>query len=296
MERGATRGDGPIRDPGRLGIGDHACWAYASDAEHQEILSGYLSAGLRAGERLVFLGAQDGYHETVRGALGAGGHDVDRLLAEGRLILGTAEDSYLSDGTFDADARVADYRAMVRRAVDDGYPGLRVAAETNWLLETPHALKTWPTYEFRAEILARRIPFSALCCYDARAWPADELAMLRSLHGLDVRMRHPEEAAGFHLRARSDGGIAVAGELDVVHAELVCQVLTACGEETGAPVLDLTGLRFADVAAMRALAHGARTIARAHGHVALLDGPPILRRLWRLLELDRLVPESHWDT
>ncbi|MGY1849216.1 MULTISPECIES: STAS domain-containing protein [unclassified Blastococcus] len=82
-------------------------------------------------------------------------------------------------------------------------------------------------------------------------------------------------------------GIALVGDLDVACAERLAGILGAVPIEGDACTLDLSGLRFADVAGCRAIARWARSLADAGVRVELRDAPPLVQRAWQLLALDR---------
>ena len=81
--------------------------------------------------------------------------------------------------------------------------------------------------------------------------------------------------------------MALVGDLDVANAERLAGILGASPIEGDTCTLDLSGLRFADVAGCRAIARWARSLADAGIRVELRDAPPLVQRAWRLLALDR---------
>ena len=86
--------------------------------------------------------------------------------------------------------------------------------------------------------------------------------------------------------------VALTGDVDAVGAERLGRVLAASPVNGGVCTLDLSGLRFADVAGCRAIARWART-RTAHGiRVELRNAPPLMERAWHLLALDEWVTVS----
>jgi anti-anti-sigma factor len=271
-----------------MSLGNHACWAFSTDREHRRVLTSYLSQGLRTEQRVAFFGSPHGREEIVASYLASAGYDVEQLVADGRLILGTADDIYLIDGEFSPDARIADYRAMVHAATGDGFKGLRVAGETTWLLQHNAARALWPGYELRADVLASQIPFLALCCYDQREWSEVEIARICSVHSHTL---NATPRAAFHLHVAPNGGLTLAGELDFIHADTVEHALRA-GAADARPVLDLSGLRFTDASGARAIAEGVRAFTQRHRKVAITGASPAFGKLWSLLGYGDSIPDA----
>jgi anti-anti-sigma factor len=271
-----------------LDLHEHACWSYTSDGAHRSLLTSYLTAGLARNERVLFFGYPLERCATVADDLLAAGVPVAELTARGQLALAPATDQYIVDGRFDPDQRIQAYAAEVLAAVDAGYRGLRVAAEVPWLRPVPAGWQHWSEYELRADVLASRLPFSALCAYNARLWPAEELAVLAAVHGISAADAPPEAGTGFRLYAQRDGSVGLAGELDITHAGRVRELLVAAAGDSATPVLDVAGLEFVDVAGLRAVLAACQTMARTHGRTTIRGASRAFRRVWDLLDLDRL--------
>ena len=267
---------------------DHACWVFTSEREHRRVVTSFLTAGLARGERVVFLGSPGERVRLVDDYLDEAGVEVETLRASGQLVTGVAEDEYLGDGEFDADARLRRYASGARAAVADGYTGLRVATEVSWLHGCPTARHDWPSFELRADLLAATLPFTALCAYDGRHWRPDELAVLRSLHG---RCLGPHaDTAGFRLYGQRDGSLRLRGELDLAHAERVRSLLLSAVDGGGCRVLDITGLTFIDATGLRSVAAAGRLMVRQHGAATIRGSSAFFQRIWTLSGLDRLEP------
>ncbi|MGY2003471.1 STAS domain-containing protein [Blastococcus sp. SYSU DS1024] len=81
--------------------------------------------------------------------------------------------------------------------------------------------------------------------------------------------------------------MALVGDLDVAGAQRLAEILGAAPVEGDTCTLDLSGLRFADVAGCRAIARWARSLTDAGVRVELRNAPPLVQRAWQLLALDR---------
>src|SRR5262245_6235392 len=99
-----ARGDAvlAIRSVPELRMHDHLCLVYDRDADVREAVLGYAVTGLARHERVVVLSLPDAATATIEDDLRTAGLPVDELIEDGRLVLGGAEDAYLTDGVFDA--------------------------------------------------------------------------------------------------------------------------------------------------------------------------------------------------
>jgi hypothetical protein len=247
------RATGSLDGAAGLGAGDHLCWTYASDEERRQVLATFFAEGAAAGEQLVYWaleGSSDPLLDDLRGSR----DEVDALLATGRLLVQPAQAVYTPGKEFDSDAMLDNFRVLLAQALQEGHSGLRVATEVGWLLGHPDALEHWDAYELRADLLAAQLPLTVICGYDMRQCDPAELPIIQSVH----QLQSPPASPGTPLRRHgtADGGLGLEGELDFLWAGKVESLLTATAGDLRRPLLDLSGLGFADVAGVRAIAAG----------------------------------------
>ena len=153
----------------------------------------FLDGGLSRGERLLCVG------ERVIDTLRAGSDnrlDVDALVAAGTLQLMTLADAYAATGDFSAERQFVFYDAATRRAVAEGYAGLRVVAELSALAEDPARRGELVRWEHLADKYIEQGPgMTALCAY-SRALPDSALADVTSAH---PAAHAPSALARFHV-------------------------------------------------------------------------------------------------
>jgi ABC-type transporter Mla MlaB component len=280
------RATGSLDGAAGLGAGDHVCWTYRSDEERRQVLTTFLVDGSRRGDQLVYWaleGGGDPLLDDLRGAR----DEVDAFIETGRLVVQPARAVYTPDGAFDPGAMLDNFRVLTAQALQEGRSGLRVATEVAWLLGHPDALAHWDAYELRADLLAAQLPLTVMCGYDMRQCDPAELPIVQAVH----QLASPPPAPGtppLRLYGTADGGLGLEGDLDYRWAGRVESLLTATAGDLRVPLLDISGLQLADVAGMRAVATGARQLARTLDHVELRGASANFRKLWRLLRFDRL--------
>lgn len=282
-----SRRTGGLREAADLHLGDHICWTYSSDYEHRTVLTAFVAEGLQARQRVAHV-APRGEERRLVGYLQECGVDAEALIAEGRLILGSAEAGYSPNGAFDPEESLQGFRAMAKQAVAEGYTGLRVAGENGWILADWLHRATWPGYEVRVDRLIAGMPLIGMCSFDLRECGEEIVPLMDAVHPL--RLGNSSATSAFHLHSNRDDGVVVQGQLDVATSETVESLLQALAGDELINRIDLSGLSFADVQGMRAIAAGAQVMAEKAGVVRLEDPPAAFTRAWRLLRLDEALP------
>ena len=240
----------------------------------------FLEGGLARGERLLVIG--DGMLETLnRDRLPFGG--TDALLATGALQILDVGTAYDGATRFVPQQQLAFYDAAARKAFDDGFTGLRVAAEVSALAADPESRAALVRWEHLADhLVARGSGFTAMCAYRCEL-SRDSLAEVTSVHPL---VRGPEGIPAFQVFHEADR-VILTGSVDTFTAPLLDRVLADSPTARPSTVLDLARLDFVDVAGCRVLARWAAGLG-APMHVA--GASRLVRRMWPLLGLDAVSP------
>lgn len=269
------------------GSADHLCWVHDDDAAFDEAVGAFLAGGLALGERLLCVGeraiaALDG--TTVLG-------DVDALVADGALETLTVAQAYAATGPLAVDRQRAFYDAASRRALDDGYRGLRVVAELSDLARDPAQREELVRWEQAGdEFMASGSGMSALCAYRSDL-PDSALGDLMAVH---PQAHGARRLQSFRLFSDRDG-LVLTGSVDAFSGPRLAALLA--GTPTGASaVLDLGDLEFVDVAGCRALAGWAAALHDRGVPLEIRGASPLLLRMWSLLQFDDLAPVTFADT
>lgn len=270
------RAHGVLNGPDDITLADHVCWAYADAESFAQAAIRFLQAGLDRGDRLLWVG--DGA-ECLRGAPGRLAA-VEDLVGRGSLELLSLADAYRGTGSFSPESQLEFYGGATRRALDDGYRGLRLVAEATGLAADPASLAVLLRWEPVADdYIASGHPLSALCAYHAGRLPAAVVRALASVHPSN----HLVDEEGCCCAFFDDGAISLAGDLDTFAAEHLGRALA--GMPVTGPVvrLDLSGLDFVDLAGCRVVAGWARTLADRPARLEVTGASRLLRQMWTLL-------------
>jgi len=260
---------------------DHLCWVYEDDGIFDDAAAEFLAGGLARGERVLCVGERVIEGLRTPGALP---RDLTELIAEGSVETLTLAEAYEAAGPFLPERQLAYYDAATRRALDAGYRGLRVIAEVSDLAADPVQRADLVRWEHLADDYATHGPgFSAMCAYRAELG-TDALADVASVHPM---VHAPAEVTPFRLFAEADR-LVLAGSLDASNSDRLTNALAATVGTGGDVVLDLSALEFIDVGACRVIARWAAGLAERSVTVQVTGASGLLRRMWQILELDRV--------
>lgn len=271
---------GAVSAPQRTG---HVCWVYGDAVEFRKGAVAFLTAGLRAGEQLVYIGGDS--LDAVRRKL-AETDGFDALAEHADVSVRSLQDLYGPAEITDPGTPIAAYAAATEAAVADGYAGLRVVAEATALVRTPAQRQAFVTYEHLIDRYMVRHPFSAMCAYDV-----DEIG---STAAAELACLHPATTPGatpFQWHAGDDVDVHLAGEIDIACEDVFDVTLARTMPWLGPPqvVVDAGSLAFIDHRGMLALERHARA---ADTEVVLLTDAPLLHRLATMLDLRAVRPQA----
>ncbi len=213
----------------------HSC-AFVVGAEHAlEVSSGFVRAGLRAGERVVLAGVTDLQRPALLTRLREDGADPAATLREGILVVldqSRTRAFYAMPMTQVASRLTRQAEAAVR----DGYAGIRFGGLVIGSQQSPHEATL-------QELVGRRFA-RAMCLYDARA-PADVLAQARRSHDRVVTSVALFDDGDLRLTAMSPQSVRLSGRIHPGNRKLVLSLLTEMAH-SGRRVVDAASLREVD--------------------------------------------------
>ncbi|MDQ1040661.1 anti-anti-sigma factor [Streptomyces sp. V3I8] len=279
-----------LKTVGEMRSGDHLLLGYDADEEREAVMAAFLLDGLASGHRALVLGPADLPAGLALTFLEARGCAVDDELSAGRL----AVDPHLAtaEGLWDLDEVI---RREARRAVGDGYLGLRVSMEVR-REGAGKGLKMLHDSELLLEPVFASLPVLGICQYDRRVFDDLELAPLDRLHRgrVTADLVWRDELLSV-TRMFAPPGLALAGEVDDTNVTALARALQAetarvRARSAAGPCtrLDLRDLAFIDVGAMRLLVFIALSLHGSGGALVLQGVSPHIRRLMRVTGWDRI--------
>ncbi len=116
-----------------------------------------------------------------------------------------ASDVCLDAGRFSADRMTAVLVESAVRAVESGFPRLRVMVEMGWLLQQPRSVNALVLYETAVDHVVSQVPAVVMCVYDLHGFDAEMLAPVFTAHQMvfadDTVLMNPHYRAGTGLVA-----------------------------------------------------------------------------------------------
>ncbi|MFC4043687.1 MEDS domain-containing protein [Dactylosporangium siamense] len=238
-------------------LGDHVSVTYAADDECRDLLTGFVTTGLRPGQRVVvFLDADDAdlaRHLTDAAPDAAPGQLMVLMHGDGFDVSGPTRVQQMLDGL----------TAMRDQSYAEHYQGLFVAGKMTWTLragfDTPELL----VYESAVNRFFGDGRVAGLCLYDRRRFDKEALTAIGAVHPGPL-LRFTVGGWGAHLR--------LSGELDASNAGALPSILDMVTEVDSTVLLDASDLRFLDAAAAGAIVRFAASRPTRHTVVRCTRG------------------------
>jgi DNA-binding MarR family transcriptional regulator len=157
----------------RNGAPKHVCGLCDSDAGGRNLLVTFLAQGLKRGDKCVLVAPAEVQNDILAGL-------PHRRRAPERLVVSQGYDS--------ADAQLAFFNCVLQEAKQTGQ-ALCVAGDMSWTLSRNVRIDALLDIETRFEALARQLPLTGLCVYNARHFSSGDF--LRAVKCHRDHSRHP---------------------------------------------------------------------------------------------------------
>jgi anti-anti-sigma factor len=255
----------------RPGWDGHLLLFYDDEAQRRDGVAAWVRRGLELGSKILYTVPQDDHPaDPAAGLLGDEPGALEAMHRD-QIQMVPADRT-----TYDPDFM----EALVDGALAEGYPSVRWSANvaTAWgvMPRSRHE-----RLEQAVDRLCTSRPLSVLCQYPTPE-SRDAVGALSRSHRAGLRQQLMQAAP-------VDGGLAVAGELDITNERTLRSLLAAetAAAEHGLFVLDLSLVDFLDLPGARALLFGTLDYRCGGGRVRLQAPQPHVAHLIHLLGIDR---------
>jgi hypothetical protein len=256
--------------------GTHLCALYSGPAELERTAAAFVGSGLAAGDRVLYV-ASDRPRAQVRTALEAhqvlAGPAADR----GQLVIQDFASAYGEPGQLDLDQMAIDFRIAARQARADGFGALRVAAEMGDFATAIGSAERLLDWERRCTPMQHEEGITSVCQYQQGRFADDLAATIVNEHaGLapEAVLAPPVQFTG----TTDPWGLAIGGELDLASREVFLRVLGARLGARPSLHLDVSGLVYAEAAALGVVYQAAAGLPDGGG-IVVTGAPYHLRRV-----------------
>jgi anti-anti-sigma regulatory factor len=259
----------------------HACAIPGSDEQLWEMTAAFMTAGLSAGEQVVYF--DDGTVDAVLQRLVDDRVPVDGALSGGQLsVVGAAETRRVVRGPV-RDAAVL-LAGMIDRAVGDGYPGFRMTGQWSSGLVRGDGISL-TDYDAAIDTVLTGRPARVLCLYDRHRFPDDMIERMRARHRMELDAPALYDDNLLRVTRTAPFRTRLAGEVDHSNRPVVLRMVASALDEAlrshSAPAtleFDLSSLRFLDGAGAIGLVHAAEGFPESH-RLALHGVRPGVQRI-----------------
>lgn len=269
-----------------LRLGDHLCLPVGSDEERLAYTAELSEHALLRGGRALVLTytetADEMAAQLAERVPGAGA-----ALALGQLVVQDSVGSQLVGGVFDPQRATSVLLAHLEQTMQDGYRGLWVVDDMAWGRAGLAGIEALLDYEASGNRLFLGQPIAAACVYDLRVFPKALIEQYCSAHPVTLG-----QAALRFTGTADPPGLALHGEADFTNRRALTAVLADVQTLSGHVTIDASGLRFADLHAVRLLSAVVR--ARRRG-TTTITGSPMVNRVMELALTAESGTGGWWD-
>jgi anti-anti-sigma factor len=259
---------------------DHAIAVPVSDEQLWQVSAEFLAHGLVRGEHVIYF--DDGSSDRVLERMTDDGVAVAGPLREGRFTI-------VPSDQHTAPHEVAEtVRATVDAALAAGYPAVRITGRLTFVERHGAGGYGMADYDRVIEEVVRDRPAHVLCIYDRARYSEEVVEVMRAAHRTEVVAPAIYDDGLLRITAIGPGAARVAGECDHSNRPRIRSFLEAALDkalrQSDAPTditLDLSSLRFLDVAGAVGLVHAAEEFPNAHRLVLTGVRPRVQRVLDR---------------
>lgn len=248
--------------------GSHVCWVLRDSSEYASLGAAVLAEALLTNEKPVVFGPEGGARDALS--------DFAALSADpGSAFLGGTE--------LVPSLMASMFEEQSALARTQGYQGLRLVADMDWLLPLRPADEDILAFELLLDRQSYQLGATMVCVYRTDSFVANTLSAASCVHPTTVGAASPVQ---FTLIAGQDDGWRLLGDIDIaVGVNFRVAIETAIA--AGPCVIDASGLEFLDVGGMRHLADA----AQRHGTpVRVIGARSIVALSWRSAGFAELAP------
>ncbi len=164
--------------------GKHICLLFRDKEEQQRVMSRFLTSGMEAEEKLLYLVDTMPPSEFVAVMKDYG---VDLNAYGKKMDLEQAHPVYCPDGHFECDEMITTLKHFCEQTESEGHVGMRGTGEMTWALTEGRVEKQELfRYESSINILLRRHPFTVCCQYDASRFDGETIMDVLAVHPMMI--------------------------------------------------------------------------------------------------------------
>ena len=262
--------------------GDHVAWFLDRTVDFATLAARFFEQGTARGDKLLMFAPQR--------------RAVSRLPIGGGVTVLDPRQAFPSESSDSSDTARAALRHWSKRlggvlreqtalANTEGYRGLRLIVDMDWLFDTTATPEQVVELEQGLDEATAAEKAVVVCAYRLESFTTAQVAGAACVH--PRTLSEPPGEVGFRMWAAGLNLWHLSGEIDLRARGIFPAMLTAAARGRDELRLHCAGLEFIDAAGTRAIAHVSRETATP---MYLEHAADPLRSLWRLLGLEAYAP------
>ncbi len=259
---------------GHLAPGDHVCWVVDDPATALAAAAAIAAAGAQHRQKTLAFGPAE---SPLRNAL------------EGKVSFAADPWTDILGGRFDPQAMYEMFREQTAGAAAEGYDGLRLVADMDWLLPGKLPTSEVVAFELMLDCVVKELGATVVCAYRRASFDDDARAAMSCVHPINVGVSVDPQ---FQIVAADADTWRLTGEVDLAVADVFAHAISSA-VSSKACRLDVSRLDFIDVAGTRALAHA---VSASGQRVTVVGDCVTLQRCWVVLGFDAVAPSVTFET
>jgi AcrR family transcriptional regulator len=161
-----------------LGRHRHVCGLFEGPDDAEGVVLPFVLEGLARGDRVIHaVEDREAYLEELARRI-----DVSEALESGQLEIRTWAESYLSGGSFSSRRMLAYIRHLFREGPSLGFAATRLIGDMEWAVSGASGADELLDYEAGVDAIVARPGAWALCAYDVRRHPDDQMTEVVAAH------------------------------------------------------------------------------------------------------------------
>lgn len=160
----------------------HIALIYETEEDWEQAAIPFLAEGLSDGEKCMYITDSRSSGE-VCSLMRQKGFDLPALMSTEQLVMVNQSDVYTQAGCFDPDRMLGILDTATKKAIEQGFRGLRATGEMSWALRGCKGSERLMEYESGINaVLSPKFPFKTICQYDMRKFGGGALKSVILTH------------------------------------------------------------------------------------------------------------------
>ena len=161
----------------------HTCAFFNSREEEYRVISPFITEGLDAGEKAIYIVDPAIRHEHA-GRLSKAGVPCSAHAKDLDIVSWT--DTFLLDEKFDMERMLATVTNVIRSGREQGYPRSRIVGQMGWIMKPFPGVQELIEYEIKVNDVLVREQHPAICVYDVNKLSGSMMTDLLRTHPMTI--------------------------------------------------------------------------------------------------------------